>query len=103
MSKFKASWDLVLPWRRYSMCLVTYYCFRMMVVYSTYESFGMVLLLQKSPLSADTVVGQGNTSAWKMCGLDKKTSLCVVFDIVRKDAPDTTDQSKNEFYFQFLT
>ncbi|KAM0850551.1 hypothetical protein ACQ4PT_053010 [Festuca glaucescens] len=60
-------------------------------------------LEKKSPLSSDTVVGQGNTSAWKMCGLDKKTSLCLVFDIVRKDAPDTTDQSKNEFYFQFLT
>jgi len=36
-------------------------------------------LEKKSPLSSDTVIGQGNTSAWKMCGLDKKniTLLCI--------------------------
>ncbi|KAG2635471.1 protein transport protein SEC23-like isoform X2 [Panicum virgatum] len=61
-------------------------------------------LEKKSPLSSDTVIGQGNTSAWKMCGLDKKTSLCFVYDIAKKDGPDSIGQStSNLFYFQFLT
>jgi protein transport protein SEC23 len=64
----------------------------------------MVLFVQKSPLSSNTVVGQGNTITWKMCGLDRKTSLCLLFDIANKDGPDTTAQStSNQFYFQFLT
>ncbi|CAL5081799.1 unnamed protein product [Urochloa decumbens] len=59
---------------------------------------------KKSPLSSDTVIGQGNTSAWKMCGLDRKTSLCFVYDIAKKDGPDSISQStSNQFYFQFLT
>ncbi|KAH9733673.1 protein transport protein SEC23 [Citrus sinensis] len=61
-------------------------------------------LVQKGPLCSDAVVGQGNTSAWKMCGLDKATSLCLVFEIVKKEIPDATLQStNNQFYFQFLT
>ncbi|KAF2920099.1 hypothetical protein DAI22_08g184900 [Oryza sativa Japonica Group] len=61
-------------------------------------------LEKKSPLSSDTVVGQGSTSAWKMCGLDRKTSICLVFDIAKKDGPDAISQStSNQFYFQFLT
>ncbi len=60
--------------------------------------------MQKSPLSSDTVIGQGNTSAWKMCGLDKKTSLCLVYDIAKKDGSNTIGQAaSNQFYFQFLT
>lgn len=59
---------------------------------------------KKGPLCSETVVGQGNTSAWKMCGLDKKTSLCLVFDIARKDGPEAIGQpTSNQFYFQFLT
>lgn len=61
-------------------------------------------LEKKGPLCSETVVGQGNTSAWKMCGLDKKTSLCLVFDIARKDGPEAIAQpTSNQFYFQFLT
>ncbi|KAI4355995.1 hypothetical protein L6164_000049 [Bauhinia variegata] len=61
-------------------------------------------LEKKGPLCSDTVVGQGGTSAWKMCGLDKSTTLCLFFDIVRKETPDATAQStSNQFYFQFLT
>ncbi|KAK3133536.1 hypothetical protein QOZ80_6AG0537780 [Eleusine coracana subsp. coracana] len=61
-------------------------------------------LEKKSPLSSDTVIGQGNTSAWKMCGLDRKTSLCFIYDIAKKDGPDAVGQStSNQFYFQFLT
>ncbi|XP_043810063.1 protein transport protein SEC23 isoform X2 [Manihot esculenta] len=59
---------------------------------------------QKGPLCSDTVIGQGNTSAWKMCGLDKATTLCIIFEIVKKDGPDVSIQpSSNQFYFQFLT
>ncbi|KAJ4727362.1 Protein transport protein SEC23 [Melia azedarach] len=61
-------------------------------------------LEKKGPLCSDTVVGQGNTSAWKMCGLDKATSLCLIFEIVKKEIPDSTIQAtSNQFYFQFLT
>ncbi|KAF6135801.1 hypothetical protein GIB67_028120 [Kingdonia uniflora] len=59
---------------------------------------------KKSPLCSETEVGQGNTCAWKMCGLDKATSLCLVFDIVKKDTPDAIGQpTSNQFYLQFLT
>ncbi|XP_034710022.1 protein transport protein SEC23 [Vitis riparia] len=61
-------------------------------------------LEKKGPLCSDTVVGQGNTSAWKLCGLDNDTSLCLIFDVVKKDIPDAIGQStSNQFYFQFLT
>ncbi|KAJ7961827.1 Protein transport protein SEC23 [Quillaja saponaria] len=61
-------------------------------------------LEKKGPLCSDSVIGQGGTSAWKLCGLDKATSLCLIFDIVRKESPDATVQSSsNQFYFQFLT
>ncbi|KAF3447595.1 hypothetical protein FNV43_RR12782 [Rhamnella rubrinervis] len=61
-------------------------------------------LEKKGPLVSDTVTGQGNTSAWKMCGLNKATSLCLIFENIKKEIPDTTVQStSNQFYFQFLT
>ncbi|KAL3516695.1 hypothetical protein ACH5RR_023597 [Cinchona calisaya] len=61
-------------------------------------------LEKKGPLASENVIGQGNTTAWKMCGLDKTTSLCLVFDIVKKESPDAIAQSANNlFYFQFLT
>ncbi|KAL6130401.1 hypothetical protein ACLB2K_068780 [Fragaria x ananassa] len=61
-------------------------------------------LEKKGPLCSDTVIGQGSTSAWKMCGLDKTTSLCLIFEIVKKEIPDATVQpASNQFYFQFLT
>ncbi|KAG6785312.1 hypothetical protein POTOM_011042 [Populus tomentosa] len=62
-------------------------------------------LEKKGPLCSDTVVGQGTTSAWKMCGLDKAATLCLIFEIAKKDSTDTTVQqpSSYQFYFQFLT
>ncbi|XP_022155777.1 protein transport protein SEC23 [Momordica charantia] len=61
-------------------------------------------LEKKGPLCSDTVIGQGNTSAWKMCGLDKATTLSLIFEIVKKESSDATVQSaSNQFYFQFLT
>ncbi|XP_075476900.1 protein transport protein SEC23 C-like isoform X2 [Primulina tabacum] len=61
-------------------------------------------LEKKGPLSSETVIGQGNTTAWKLCGLDKTTSLCLIFDIIKKESPDVIAQAaNNQFYFQFLT
>ncbi|XP_023514321.1 protein transport protein SEC23 isoform X1 [Cucurbita pepo subsp. pepo] len=61
-------------------------------------------LEKKGPLCSDTVIGQGNTSAWKMCGFDKATTLSLIFEIVKKETSDATVQSaSNQFYFQFLT
>ena len=54
-------------------------------------------------LCSDTVIGQGNATAWKMCGLDKGTSLCIFFD-VRKEVSGVGGQSSsNQFIFQYLT
>ncbi|KAF8118389.1 hypothetical protein N665_0005s0152 [Sinapis alba] len=59
---------------------------------------------KKGPLCSDTGIGQGHTSAWKMCGLDKSTSICLVFEIAKREKADVVLQSQiNQFYFQFLT
>lgn len=61
-------------------------------------------LEKKGPLCSETTIGQGNTTAWKMCGLDKTTSLCLLFEISKKENPDAIAQSANtQFFFQFLT
>ncbi|CAF2049920.1 unnamed protein product [Brassica napus] len=61
-------------------------------------------LEKKGPLCSDTGIGQGHTSAWKMCGLDKSTSVCLVFEIAKRETADVVLQSQiNQFYFQFLT
>ncbi|KAK9749059.1 hypothetical protein RND81_02G099800 [Saponaria officinalis] len=60
-------------------------------------------LEKKSLLCSETVIGQGNTSAWKMCGLDKATTLCLFFDIAKKDIDAIGEATSNQFYIQFLT
>uniref|UniRef100_A0A7N0U5J0 Protein transport protein SEC23 n=1 Tax=Kalanchoe fedtschenkoi TaxID=63787 RepID=A0A7N0U5J0_KALFE len=61
-------------------------------------------LEKKGPVTSETAVGQGSTTAWKMCSLDKATSLCVIFDIAKKESPDAINHStSSQFYFQFLT
>ncbi|PON56701.1 Sec23/Sec [Parasponia andersonii] len=61
-------------------------------------------LEKKGALCSETVVGQGGTSAWRMCGLDKATSLCLMFEIAKKEIPDgTVPATSNQFYFQFMT
>ncbi|KAF2298150.1 hypothetical protein GH714_015655 [Hevea brasiliensis] len=60
-------------------------------------------LEKKGPNLADTVVGEGNTTSWKMCGLDKSTCLTVLFDLSsseRSNAPGTVNP---QLYIQFLT
>ncbi|KAK4379567.1 hypothetical protein RND71_001429 [Anisodus tanguticus] len=61
-------------------------------------------LEKKGPLCSEVVVGQGNTTAWKMCGLDKTSTFCLIFEVVKKESLDAIAQSANpQFYFQFLT
>ncbi|XP_047954159.1 protein transport protein SEC23-like [Salvia hispanica] len=58
-------------------------------------------LEKKGPAVANTVIGQGNTTAWKMCGLDRSTCLTVFFDISSSEKSDPAGSS--QLYVQFLT
>ncbi|CAI0397657.1 unnamed protein product [Linum tenue] len=58
---------------------------------------------KKGPNVADTVIGEGNTSAWKMCGLDKSTCLTVFFDLSSTDRSNTPGTVNPQLYLQFLT
>lgn len=60
-------------------------------------------ILQKGPSVADTVIGEGNTTAWKMCGLDKSTCLTVMFDLSSSDRSNTPGAVNPQLYLQFLT
>ncbi|KAL0382870.1 UNVERIFIED_CONTAM: protein transport protein SEC23 [Sesamum calycinum] len=59
-------------------------------------------LEKKGPAVANTVIGQGNTTAWKMCGLDKNTCLTVFFDVSSSEKSDPAG-SNPQLYIQFLT
>jgi len=58
---------------------------------------------KKGPNVADTVIGEGNTSAWKMCGLDKSTCLTVFFDLSSSDRSNAPGTVNPQLYLQFLT
>ncbi|ONK71912.1 uncharacterized protein A4U43_C04F13690 [Asparagus officinalis] len=60
-------------------------------------------LEKKGALCADTVVGQGNTTQWKMCGLDRSTCLTVFFDISPSDRSNPTGTPNTHLYIQFVT
>ncbi|KAK7306412.1 hypothetical protein VNO77_44351 [Canavalia gladiata] len=60
-------------------------------------------LEKKGPSVADTVIGEGNTTAWKMCGLDKSTCLTVMFDLSSSDRSNTPAAVNPQLYLQFLT
>ncbi|KAJ0233618.1 Sec23/Sec24 [Hirschfeldia incana] len=59
-------------------------------------------LEKKGPSVADTVIGEGNTSAWKLCGLDKSTCLTVFFDL-SSTGPNAPGTVNPQFYLQFVT
>lgn len=65
--------------------------------------YGYYHILQKGPSVADTVIGEGNTTAWKMCGLDKSTCLTVMFDLSSSDRSNTPGTVNPQLYLQFLT
>ncbi|XP_027334027.1 protein transport protein SEC23-like isoform X3 [Abrus precatorius] len=60
-------------------------------------------LEKKGPSVADTVIGEGNTTAWKMCGLDKSTCLTVMFDLSSSDRSNTPGAVNPQLYLQFRT
>lgn len=59
--------------------------------------------MQKGPAVASTTIGQGNTNAWKLCGLDNDTCLTVLFDISSSDKPDHSGNLNPQLYIQTLT
>nr|GMD59927.1 protein transport protein SEC23-like [Ipomoea batatas] len=60
-------------------------------------------LEKKGPAVANTVIGEGNTIAWKICGLDKTTCFTVFFDISSSEKPDPSGGTNSQLYIQFLT
>ncbi|KAI5055920.1 hypothetical protein GOP47_0029441 [Adiantum capillus-veneris] len=59
-------------------------------------------LEKKGTACSETVIGQGSTTAWKMCGLDRSTSITIFFDIVPSEQP-SNGATRSQFYLQFLT
>ncbi|XP_022137919.1 protein transport protein SEC23-like [Momordica charantia] len=60
-------------------------------------------LEKKGPAVSDTIIGEGNTTLWKMCGLDKSTCLTVFFDLASSDRSSTQGTANPQLYLQFLT
>ncbi|KAK3025435.1 hypothetical protein RJ639_042161 [Escallonia herrerae] len=60
-------------------------------------------LEKKGPAVASTVVGQGNTTAWKLCSLDKSTCLTVFFDVSASEKSDPSGNVNPQLYIQILT
>ncbi|KAG2726355.1 hypothetical protein I3760_01G108300 [Carya illinoinensis] len=60
-------------------------------------------LEKKGPAVADTVIGEGGTTAWKMCGLDNSTCLTVFFDLSSSDRSNAPGTVNPMLYLQFLT
>ncbi|CAN4120872.1 unnamed protein product [Withania somnifera] len=60
-------------------------------------------LEKKGPAVSSTVTGEGNTTAWKLCGLDKNTCLTVFFDVSSSEKPDPLRNIYPQLYIQFLT
>ncbi|GAB4851863.1 Protein transport protein S23 E [Ancistrocladus abbreviatus] len=60
-------------------------------------------LEKKGPAVADTVIGQGSTTAWKMCSVDKNACLTVYFDISSSERSNPPGTINPQLYLQFLT
>ncbi|KAF5736623.1 protein transport protein SEC23-like [Tripterygium wilfordii] len=60
-------------------------------------------LEKKGPNVADSLLGEGNTTAWKMCGLDKSTCLTVLFDLSSSEPSNTSGTANLQLYIQFVT
>ncbi|XP_039016462.1 protein transport protein SEC23-like isoform X2 [Hibiscus syriacus] len=59
-------------------------------------------LQKKGTNVSDTVIGEGNTTTWKMCGLDKSTCLTVLFDLSSTDESSVRGTMNPQLYLQFL-
>ncbi|KAI3794896.1 hypothetical protein L1987_37537 [Smallanthus sonchifolius] len=59
--------------------------------------------IKKGPAVASTAIGQENTTAWKLCGLDEDTCLTVLFDISSSDKPDHSENMNPQLFIQTIT
>ncbi|KAF7042834.1 hypothetical protein CFC21_052323 [Triticum aestivum] len=50
-----------------------------------------------------TSLEKGNTTAWKMCGLDRNTSLTVFFDVSPSERSGQPGHQNPDLYIQFVT
>lgn len=62
-----------------------------------------VSLNKKSSAVGETECGIGNTSAWKMCGIDPTASYGVYFEIANQGGPVPVQQGTQRGMMQFLT
>lgn len=62
-----------------------------------------VSLNKKSSAVGETECGIGNTSAWKMCGIDPTASYGVYFEIANQGGPVPVQQGQQRGMMQFLT
>mmetsp|Transcript_54019 Transcript_54019/g.171416 ORF Transcript_54019/g.171416 Transcript_54019/m.171416 type:complete len:780 (-) Transcript_54019:125-2464(-) len=62
-------------------------------------------LEKKSQSVADTQVGLGGTTCWKMCGLDASTTVAVYFEVAANaaEAAQQGQQAQQQFFLQFLS
>eukprot|EP01027_Heterolobosea_sp_BB2_P019598 GEZU01027552.1.p1 GENE.GEZU01027552.1~~GEZU01027552.1.p1 ORF type:complete len:670 (-),score=209.29 GEZU01027552.1:37-2046(-) len=60
----------------------------------------MSSLKKKTPLVGETVIGHGNTSAWKMNALDPNTTVAIYFEVANQQP---TQSQGNFRYVQFIT
>jgi len=67
---------------------------------------------KKSTAVADTPIGMGGTTAWKLCSIDQNTSLSVFFEISANQKGQAQDaaalaaqgaQQQQQFFIQFVT
>lgn len=62
-----------------------------------------VSLNKKSSAVGETECGIGNTSAWKMCGIDPTASYGIYFEIANQGGPVAMQQGPQRGMMQFLT
>jgi hypothetical protein len=58
---------------------------------------------QKSSSVGETECGIGNTSSWKMCGIDPTASYGIYFEIANQGGPTPVQQGPQRAMVQFLT
>lgn len=62
-----------------------------------------ISLNKKSSSVGETECGIGNTSAWKMCGIDPTASYGIYFEIANQGGPTPMQQGPQRGMMQFLT
>ena len=62
-------------------------------------------LERKGVSTSDVVVGQGGTTVWKMCGIDRSTTLAFFFEVnpVTQGSNGGAAPVRPQFYLQFIT